>query len=69
MTKSLKPCPFCGHSPNPVHWFRDGFGIECSSPYYKCHGALYGYDTEQEAVKAWNTRPITDIRKEPKNYE
>ena len=63
----LKPCPFCGKDPNQTTaelGDRPCFYYECENP--KCHAAEMGWhDTEQEAIDAWNTRPIEDaLRKE-----
>jgi len=63
----LKPCPFCGKEPNQTSTElgdRPCFYYECENP--KCCAAEMGWhDTEQEAIDAWNTRPIEDaLRKE-----
>ena len=63
----LKPCPFCGKEPNQMTaelGDRPCFYYECENP--KCQAAEMGWhDTEQEAIDAWNTRPIEDaLRKE-----
>jgi Lar family restriction alleviation protein len=64
---NLKPCPFCGTEPNHItSELGDNpcFYYECENP--KCGAAEKGWhDTEQEAINAWNTRPIEDaLRKE-----
>jgi|GEM_PF-5555423 len=64
---NLKPCPFCGKDPNQATaelGDRPCFYYECENP--KCGAAEKGWhDTEQEAINAWNTRPIEDaLRKE-----
>jgi len=64
---NLKPCPFCGTEPNHMTselGDRPCFYYECDNP--KCGAAEKGWhDTEQEAINAWNTRPIEDaLRKE-----
>lgn len=53
MSEELKPCPFCGGQGDYYyimtmrkHW------IGCSN----CNCATDGYDTEEEAIEAWNTR-------------
>lgn len=53
MSEELKPCPFCGGKGDYYyimtmrkHW------IGCSN----CNCATDGYDTEEEAIEAWNTR-------------
>lgn len=64
---NLKPCPFCGTEPNHMTselGDRPCFYYECENP--KCGAAEKGWhNTEQEAIYAWNTRPIEDaLRKE-----
>ena len=52
---ALKPCPFCGSTgvdvtceqPGGLEWW-----VRCS----ECGGATDIFDTEQEAVAAWNLR-------------
>ena len=52
----LKPCPFCGEEAMIItaESMHDGrlFGIMCSV----CHSRGDVYDTEAEAVEAWNSR-------------
>ena len=64
---NLKPCPFCGKEPNQKGTElgdRPCFYYECENP--KCGASEMGWhDTEQEAIDAWNNRPIEDaLRKE-----
>lgn len=58
----LKPCPFCGTKPHPITAYlltRPCFYYECENK--TCHAEEKGWhDTEQEAIDAWNTRPIED---------
>ena len=55
----LKPCPFCGKPPSKTANNIPCFYYECENP--KCHAAEMGWhDTEQEAIDAWNNRPIED---------
>lgn len=53
--KRLLPCPFCG-SDNVGIWhnymLRHRFEVHC----YDCHFGLAQSDTEEKAIKAWNTR-------------
>lgn len=57
MHSELKPCPFCGGEASNV-WIPyiggGGYGnvIECDD----CWAKTGYYDTEAEAIKAWNTR-------------
>jgi hypothetical protein len=51
MSEELKPCPFCGRTPNP-DWTDESY-IECTNR--KC--SLYGYGM---STGDWNTRPIED---------
>ena len=64
----LKPCQFCGGkvSIHPYSWL--GFMLhnahednpECPIASYECDGGILGgvyiYDTEEQAVEAWNRR-------------
>ena len=64
---NLKPCPFCGKEPNQKGTElgdRPCFYYECENP--KCGASEMGWHgTEQEAIDAWNNRPIEDaLRKE-----
>lgn len=59
----LKACPLCGNKANLPKWFAtnpEGFGIECSNR--DCCEGIYGYDTEKEAIEAWQFRPIEDAQ-------
>lgn len=55
MTDTLKPCPFCGGVA------KIGKGeIEFWAYCPHCGAQTELYETEQEAIKAWNSRPIED---------
>ena len=49
--KELKPCPFCGGKAEDLVYDCE-FWINCM----KCHNGTSPYDSQEEAVKAWNTR-------------
>ncbi len=49
MTEKLKPCPFCGHE---AQINKDEWSIQCSY----CPAYMGYFNTEQEAVEAWNRR-------------
>lgn len=58
--EGLIPCPFCGEEPIHVdfenQWYgklKHRYGISCK----QCGiGMLFGYETEQQAVDAWDKR-------------
>ena len=54
MSEELKPCPFCG-SPAKMWSWNGGTRVDCSA---WRDGHFVGVEgrTEDEAVKAWNTR-------------
>ena len=64
---NLKPCPFCGEDPNQTTAELCNiqcFCYVCENP--ECPAAeMDWYYTEQDAIDAWNNRPIEDaLRKE-----
>ena len=55
MTENLKRCPFCRGTAN-IAKGQIEFWAYCPH----CGAQTELYETEQEAIKAWNTRPIED---------
>lgn len=55
----LKPCPFCGGEGG---YANGGFGfiVKCR----KCGSRIDVQNTTEEAVEAWNTRPLEDAKDE-----
>ena len=53
----LKPCPFCGGTAN-IAKGRIEFWAYCPH----CGARTEFYETEREAVDAWNARPIEDAQ-------
>ena len=51
----LKPCPFCGAGARLIVRRDADYHAACMSV-YKCGARFEWYDTEQEAIAAWNTR-------------
>lgn len=57
--EDLKPCPFCGHTDSlQVSWVHsESFKqVICSALSDGCGASSGGYESEDEAVKIWNTR-------------
>jgi len=52
----LKPCPFCGQDARVARQRNELWYAECSN--YGCvvSNSNIGFDTEEEAVEAWNRR-------------
>lgn len=61
MSEKLKRCPFCGSTD-----IRECFGIRESFRIFpelfcgECAATIYEYDTHEDLIKLWNTRPIED---------
>ncbi len=58
----IKPCPFCGEKPEAKNWntmngYYEPIGrsVQCLSKLCKINPEVYK-KTQQEAIKAWNTR-------------
>lgn len=60
MTEQLKPCPFCGGKPYFYQIYSRGKGskqvwkVMCE--HVDCCAILNEWDTQEEAVNAWNKR-------------
>ncbi|MBO7521766.1 MAG: Lar family restriction alleviation protein [Opitutales bacterium] len=56
--KRLKDCPFCGFD---AEVFRVGrhFGVRCK----ECSAKVYGFDSGEQAIDAWNMRSCTPVQK------
>ena len=59
MTKGLKRCPFCNQEAS-VLTEREDYRVVCGN----CAASTGCFETEKEAVAAWNTRPIEDELRE-----
>ena len=53
----LKPCPFCGSEAKLFEQFP--YKVYCSKTSCICSAATVGFMSLDEAVKAWNTRPLS----------
>lgn len=65
MTDELKPCPFCGGEAE-ITKNEMRVWVHCT----KCYSDTNLYQTQKEAVDAWNLRPIDDysVKYEPNSY-
>lgn len=52
----LKSCPFCGETPVVHHPIDATYYIECINSGCSCLPETWYYDTEEEAIEAWNRR-------------
>ena len=53
MSETLKPCPFCGGEAKLHESYFGGYLVGCHG---KCWVVTQRYETESEAIEAWNTR-------------
>ena len=53
MSNELKPCPFCGGEAEAYYVIDGSFACSCTSCSY---ASCAGFNTEQEAIEAWNRR-------------
>ena len=59
MTEELKPCPFCGSDPiieEDRASEKERFIMICGNVNCPVHIYTGWYETEDKAIKAWNTR-------------
>jgi formate dehydrogenase maturation protein FdhE len=68
MNEELKPCPFCGGKPTQMKFSdisdEDGvrfywWSIGCISRECYFNPIYEDFDTEADAIKAWNHRPLS----------
>lgn len=54
----LRPCPFCGGGANYYHDDEVHHSVNCINGGYlgDCGATVWGYDSKENAYKAWNTR-------------
>lgn len=53
----LKPCPFCGGEAKVEHEYYSNFTkINYCVSCFSCFSSTFDFDTEQEAIEAWNRR-------------
>ena len=55
----LRPCPFCG-CPAEFDPLSLGVGVYCTNEDCSVYPETGYYKTQQEAIAAWNTRPLED---------
>jgi hypothetical protein len=58
MTDELKPCSFCKSQNIKLVTSAFGMGNQAAVACQDCSAGIGWFDTEEEARKAWNTRPI-----------
>lgn len=65
MNSELKPCPFCGGEAAVFTYNNEEYDVKCCNPY--CLAKSSCWDTEAEAIAAWNTRHVETCSMEPLN--
>lgn len=55
MGERLKTCPFCG---GKADYYYDDYGIHAFCT--KCDSRTGDFETKDEVLNAWNSRPIED---------
>ena len=56
MNEKLKPCPFCGAKGNVSYNLIHGYIPHCTNEFCMLNESEYGFETENEAIEAWNRR-------------
>ncbi len=59
MSETLRECPFCGSVMETKYYANMGYIVYCTNE-DDCPGNMEFWETEREAITAWNTRPIED---------
>ena len=63
LSEELKNCPYCGDTYIKIYHSRAGYQVGCNTVNcIACRGYARAYNTEKEAVEAWNRR-ANDERK------
>lgn len=56
MIDNLKSCPFCGAAANITFNFKHDYVVFCTNEDCFLNELEYGFDSEEEAIEAWNRR-------------
>lgn len=56
MVNEPSPCPFCGHTPSVLADKNDSWYIACCAEDCRVNPETEGFDTETDAIRAWNRR-------------